>query len=189
MKSLIKIIVFLFLLGSFSYAQEQTSEELLLAQIEALNQLNSQLNEDYNSISIINQIGVQNSGIIEQTNAANIQPGNAAIINQAGLQNNASIEQNGNDILTEVLQVGEGNTFEGTADGVDISTVVHQFGANNNVEQDLMGTELDYGIFQHGISNEVIQIENGTGQLGPAYKVTQYGNGLKISITNGTIKQ
>ncbi|MBL1215043.1 MAG: hypothetical protein HND52_16895 [Ignavibacteriae bacterium] len=188
MKSLIKIIVFLCLLCSFNYAQKQTSEELLLAQIEALNQLNTQLNEDYNSISIINQIGVQNSGIIEQTNAANIQPGNAAIINQAGFQNNASVNQNGNDIITEVLQVGDGNNYEGSADGIDISTVVHQFGIDNNVEQELTGTNLDYGIFQFGISNEVLQIENGTGQLGPSYKVTQFGNGLKISITNGTIK-
>ena len=185
--SISKIIVFLFLMCSFVTAQEMTSEEILLTQVEAIKQLNAQLSEDYNSLSVINQVGIQNTGIVMQTNSTNNYPGNTAIIDQVGSSNSASINQTGNDINSEVLQVGDNNNYDGEIDGVNISSKVHQFGAYNNVEQDLSGVNLNYDIFQIGIRNEVLQTENGTGNLGPAYKVTQFGDGMKITITNGTI--
>ncbi len=152
--------------------------------VESWNQsLKDQLDRnDLNRISL-QQLGELNESYIRQV--AEGDPNNLAKVYQRGEENLSILVQTGQNNASDITQVGYRNTFSGIHIGDDILTTVIQLGNGNFIEQDLRASELDFVIHQYGNGHEVFQTET---RNGIGYKVTQTGTtGMRITIMQDNI--
>jgi len=109
---------------------------------------------DFNQLagntSVIQQVGVNNSGTVVQSRAAGYQMGNFAYIYQNGRSNSASIDQQGGNNIGLVEQVGD-----------DHSAVISQAGNSLSLKADVsqFGFQSDISLSQSGSGSRSISVE------------------------------
>ncbi|WP_299991527.1 hypothetical protein [uncultured Pontibacter sp.] len=112
--------------------------------------------------------------------------GNVNSIVQDGSSNIAIIQQVGVGNVTDLTQSGNGNVYEAQVEGNDNLNLIKQNGNQNAIYQDLRTDGHVYKITQQGANNALSQSEIGTIQSVPV-EITQRGQGMQISITNGRV--
>ena len=111
---------------------------------------------------------------------------NVTSITQNGNSNIAIIQQVGIKNVTDLTQNGNSNIYESQIVGNDNLNLIRQNGNQNAIMQDIRTDGHVYKITQQGNGNELRQTEIGTIQSVPV-EITQRGQGMQISITNGRI--
>lgn len=130
---------------------------------------------------------IQNQTPQEMSKLQGLQTGgNATNIMQSGNSNLAIIQQVGVGNVTDLRQNGSSNVYQSVVVGDDNLNVIRQNGNQNMILQDLRTDNHVYRITQQGQGNEIRQSEIGTIQSVPV-EITQRGQGMQISITNGRI--
>lgn len=182
-----KILYLLVLILTLSYLSDIIAQERDIAEDNLLQTLSSQSNdfgETDGNLSIINQIGSENTGNVNQFQAEyglnNL--GNSSNLYQDGDLNQAIIYQYGNQISTNLVQQGFNNYADIEITGLNINGNITQDGQGNIIDQHISGQDFDYSILQDGNNNEFIQHENG---ITNDFDVSQVGNGITTIIISG----
>lgn len=181
------IIFLLFIFCTIISSFAQDNEEVLLQQIVLSESAKSVSNAFLNDNRIIiNQFGEGNVVSISQIDQQGNSGGNEAYIYQNSLNNLVSLSQTGFNNSTNIEQYGSGNSIAFDIEGSNNKSSLMQSGSNNELISQIMSTGMLYEVQQIGMNNQLIQKEEGAAKLN--YKITQTGIGMKIQITNGSIK-
>lgn len=182
-----KIILFSLIIVSF-YLNGSLNAQINIGVPDSLNTLQNtervHSNMNLNNSAMIQQVGNFNEAIINQSNNNGFIP-NIAEINQIGNNNFALSGQNGNSNFSYIGQYGSDNSVDIDIDGNYNIAGVLQVGDGNSVEQNLSGNGLHYLVFQYGSDNFIREIQ--TEQSAIPMEIHQNGNGIKLTIINGSL--
>ncbi|MBF8964940.1 hypothetical protein I0P70_16960 [Pontibacter sp. FD36] len=112
--------------------------------------------------------------------------GNAAVVIQNGDANLAIIQQVGTGNVTNLNQTGVNNTYESLVEGNNNLFLVNQIGDNNLVEHQVRADNKEFNISQIGNGHVLRKNEIGITPAVPV-EVTQQGQGMQVTITNGRV--
>lgn len=172
------LLVFLTLqIGQFIIAQDISNyEDEILNEIES-SFIPSLIENESNSVGIRRGM--------EGNNAEIKQAGenNSTSVDQNGQLNHVIITRSGNGNLDNVSQNGNSNEYNSIVRGNSNTNNVVQRGSSNVINQNLLGDNQSFTFEQRGSNLEVNQVENDLQSRG--YEVSQRGNGMSVTITNG----
>lgn len=179
------IIVLLILCASMGLSQAQTDllDDAALQQYLAGQSSLFASPSGSAGVGLITQQGMHNEALIQQIQSGSPTAPNVAVVAQFTDWNQATVTQNGHGNATATTQEGgTNNTITVDIQGSYDASVVLQHGTGNIVDQHLTGEGIGIVLTQWGNNNEVQQHEDGA--YTKQYRVSQFGDGMKVVITN-----